>query len=131
MTSLKSSLVTGLLLGALATASIWQVGAMSAKGHCPIPSVDSKEHLVGAGYNILARKYWKTFDLDNDLREDYHVEYDIIGVAQDHTVQHTLFPTVYYMDLDKDGVYEAIFMDMQGNGRCEDLRPYTGRETNQ
>jgi len=127
--NLRDILLMGLVLGSLCSAAIFAIGATPIKGHCPIPSVDNREHLVGAGYNILARKYWKTFDLDNDLREDYHVEYDIIGVAQDHTVQHTLFPTVYYMDLDKDGVYETILVDMQGNGNCSDLRPYIGKET--
>lgn len=99
--------------------------------YCPMPSIDQRDKQVGAGYNILAHKYWRTFDLDGDFREDYHVEYDLTGVKPDHTIQLSTFPSLYYRDTDGDGVYDQILMDTQGNGNCADLRPYIGRETTQ
>ena len=131
MTNDKVSIGIVIIVVSLLVLAMFALGSSPPKVQCPMPSVDNKEHLVGVGYNILARKYWKTFDLDNDLREDYHVEYDITGVKPDRTLKISTFPTVYYLDLDKDGVYEVIYVDTQGSGRCEDLRTYTGREVQQ
>lgn len=96
---------------------------------CPVPSIDQKDKLVGAGFDLIAEKYWRTFDLNTDRRSDFHIEYDIKGVREDKTLILTPFPSTYYVDTDDDGTYDKIWIDMQGNGKCEDLRPFTGRET--
>ena len=96
---------------------------------CPLPPA-TPQNLVAAGFNVLDRVYWRTYDTDGDLKEDYHVEYEIQGQREDKTFKMSTFPVRYYIDKDHDGVYESIYIDVMGNGRCEDLKPYTGRETN-
>ncbi|MDE3023865.1 MAG: hypothetical protein KGI54_18770 [Pseudomonadota bacterium] len=100
---------------------------------CPIPDIHKVEErqLVGAGFDLLAMKYWRTFDLDGNKVADYHVEYGISGIREDKTLILSTFPSTYYYDADGDGFYEVVMMDVNGNGVCKDLRPYTGRQHEQ
>lgn len=99
------------------------------KAACPVPSIDQKEKVVGAGFDVIARKYWRTFDLNADLKPDYHIEYDILGIKDDKSFKMSTFPVTYYLDTTGEGFYNEVWIDTQGNGRCEDLRRFTGRET--
>lgn len=105
------------------------VQELRKKAACQVPNIDQKEKLVGAGFDLIARKYWRTFDLDADLKPDYHIEYDILGIKEDKTFKMSTFPVTYYLDTTGEGFYNQVWIDTQGNGRCEDLRPFTGRET--
>ena len=100
---------------------------------CAIPDLHSLEErqLVGAGFDLLAMRYWRTFDIDGDKRADYHVEYSISGIRADKTLILSTFPMNYYYDSDGDGFYDVVLTDVNGNGKCSDLRPYTGREHEQ
>lgn len=96
---------------------------------CPVPisAIDRFDRLIGAGFDRIAGIYWRTFDLDGNQHADFQIEYNIVGMREDKTFIMTPFPVTYYLDTNGQGFYNEIYIDVNGNGRCEDLKPYTGR----
>ena len=94
---------------------------------CPVPTFDQPDKVIGGGFDLVTGVSWRTFDLNGDTRPDYHIEYDLRGRRDDHTIVMPAFPHLYYLDTNGDGGYDRVLVDTQGNGRCEDLAPYTER----
>ena len=94
---------------------------------CPVPNFDQPSKLIGAGYDIVAKIYWRIFDRNGDLRGYYYVEYELSRVTTDeHGPKITIrpFPFHYYVDTDHDGFYDQFYRDVKGDGRCQDVIPY-------
>ena len=92
--------------------------------NCPVPDWDQTARIISSGFNIRTGRFWRIFDLDFNLSGEYYVEYEIIGGMVEEGLKVRPFPHLFYLDTTDDGFYDKVYRDVNGDGRCEDIRPF-------
>jgi hypothetical protein len=89
----------------------------------PIPSgADAQVTLRAEGWSLDRGHLWREWEMKG---RRYIVEYGIRN-GDGETVVLSVFPQRYSFDVNANGIFEVpgeVFVDVNGNGRCADLKP--------